>query len=348
MAGVSAPEPRRTVCVLGFGRSGTSLTMQLLATLGVGLGDTDDLLRPHEADNARGYWEPRWMVELNDELLGALGTTWWQPFPGDPGWERSPRLASLRARAQSLYEQKLGHLPLAGVKDPRTTLTLPFWQEIIPDPLYVICVRNPTDAIASIQRRPEPTLPTRAWGELWLEYTARALQGTAGRRRTLIFYEDYFRDARAQVARLGDLLGIDCDDERITRLIEQDLRHHRSSLLELSMAPGLSAPVRTVFLALRAAQQLRNLARAEADSVAVCDAIEQIVVDAWCASRDETAMRQRVEALERAQEHADALALELTRTQRELASREGELDELRSSARRRMTSALRRMRQRST
>lgn len=176
-------EPHSTVCVLGFGRSGTSLTMQVLKTLGVEIGADEDLLAPQEADNARGYWEPSWMVELNDEILAALGTTWWKPFRGSLGWAEAPELAPLRARAKQLFEEKLGRAAVTGWKDPRTTLTLPLWRQVIPEPLYVICLRSPVDAIASIQRRPEPTLSVREWSELWLEYTARALQETAGRQQ---------------------------------------------------------------------------------------------------------------------------------------------------------------------
>jgi hypothetical protein len=82
--GMSGP-----VCVLGFGRSGTSLTMRLLHLLGVEIGPQEDLLAPGEADNPRGYWEPRWMGGLNDEILAKLGTVWWRPLPAASGREAS-------------------------------------------------------------------------------------------------------------------------------------------------------------------------------------------------------------------------------------------------------------------
>ncbi|MGA2162949.1 MAG: sulfotransferase [Solirubrobacteraceae bacterium] len=181
---------RGPVCVLGFGRSGTSLTMRLLHLLGVDIGPQEDLLAPGEADNPRGYWEPGWMVALNDEILAKLGTVWWRPLPVAPGWERSADFDELRERASGLLEEKFGAAPLWGWKDPRTTLTLPFWKELVPDARYVICLRNPADAISSIQRRPDPELSIGAWGDLWLEYTARALRETQGCPRTLVFYED--------------------------------------------------------------------------------------------------------------------------------------------------------------
>lgn len=96
---------RVSVCVLGFGRSGTSLTMRLLHLLGVDIGPQEDLLAPGEADNPRGYWEPGWMVGLNDEILAKLGTVWWRPLPVASGWERSRDFDELRERASGLLRR---------------------------------------------------------------------------------------------------------------------------------------------------------------------------------------------------------------------------------------------------
>jgi hypothetical protein len=341
--------------------------MRILECLGVNLGPAEDMLAPHEADNPRGYREPRWMVELNDEILAALGTTWWQPFPGQPGWEDDPRLAPLRERAQALYAEKLGAAPLSGWKDPRTTLTLPFWQKVVPESLYVICVRNPIDAIASIQRRPEPTLPTPDWGELWLEYTARALHGTTERRRIIVFYADYFNDPGAPIAQLATLLGLPHEDERVAQaktVVEEDLRHHRSSPLELAAAPGLSAPVRTVYLGLCAAHRLRHMADAGEDARQISEAIERVAVDAWRASREATATRRHAEELTSSAEqlerstqqstaeltaakaHSDALGAHLTDAEDESRSLKHQLQTLQGSKSWRMTAPLRAVKRR--
>ncbi len=160
---------------------------------------------------------------------------------------------------EELLSEKFGSSPLWGWKEPRTTLTLPFWQELVPNARYVICLRNPVDAISSFQRRPEPHLPIRAWGDLWLEYTARALEGTQGQPRLLVFYEDYFRDGHRHIGRLGSFLGIDPDAtdglrERLSLEIDENLRHHSTSSRELAVAWGVSPAARLMFLALRAAE----------------------------------------------------------------------------------------------
>jgi hypothetical protein len=272
------------VCVLGFGRSGTSLTMRLLNLLGVEIGPEEDLLAPGEADNPRGYWEPRWMVELNDEILTKLSTVWWRPLQAEPGWERSSDFDELRERARRLLKEKFGTAPLWGWKDPRTTLTLPFWKELVPDARYVICLRNPADAISSIQRRPDPQLSIGAWGDLWLEYTARALEETHGCPRTLVFYEDFFQDALEQLAAIASLLDLrlfEQDDlqQRLLEEIAQDLRHHATSSHELAATWGVSSTARTLFLALRAAEDARRAASGRDKQIP--EAIGRIAPELW-------------------------------------------------------------------
>jgi hypothetical protein len=172
------------------------LTMRLLNLLGVDIGPAEDLTLPTEVENSRGYWEPRWLMDLNDEILARLDTVWWRPLDAELGWEHRSDLEPLREQARRLLQEKFGSAGLWGWKEPRTTLTLTFWRELVPDARYVICLRNPVDAISSFQRRPEPNLSVGAWGELWLEYTARALEQTRESPRLLVFYEDLLRDGR--------------------------------------------------------------------------------------------------------------------------------------------------------
>ena len=273
----------RPVCVLGFGRSGTSLTIRLLNLMGVDIGPVEDLVPPTEAENPRGYWEPAWMLEINDEILAKLGTDWWHPLLAEPGWEHGSEFEPLRERARGLLADKFGSVPLWGWKEPRTTLTLPFWRDLIPNARYVICMRSPTDAISSLQRRPEPNLSIRAWGDLWLEYTARALNETRGQSRLIIFYEDLLLYSSEEIARMASFLDLEPTDisgidSRLIQEIDHNLRHHSTSALELAVAWGIPPAARMLFLAVRAAESLRR-GSAQSDSYddkTVADAIERI------------------------------------------------------------------------
>lgn len=314
MLRMSAHSESQTVCVLGFHRSGTSLAARVLNLLGVDLGPEEDLLQPEEHDNPRGYWEPRWVIDINDEILAHFGARWWTSFPAAQGWETQPELQPLLDRARRLFDERLGTAPLRGWKDPRTSLTLPFWQAVAPeaDALYVICLRNPADAIASLQRRPEPNLSTRQWADVWLEYVARALDRTTGKRRLIVFYEDLLRDGRAEAARLASFIErpLATGDPRLEQVlpaIEPDLRHHLTSARELATIESLPSAARAAFLSLRAARQLPD------DETSA--ALERIVPQVWWA---------HVEA-NRAQGVADRQAEELATASTQLADARAEL-----------------------
>lgn len=329
----------RTICVLGFHRSGTSLTARALNLLGVDLGAEAELLPPSETDNARGYWEPRWMNDLNDELLAALGVHWWDAFPAGPGWEQAPQLDALRERAAALLEQQLGGRPLRGWKDPRMSLTLPFWRPLLEQPRYVVCVRNPVDAVASLQRRPALTLPVRQWGELWLEYTARALRETDGSPRLVVFYEDFFHDGARQVARLAAFAGIDLEagDARAQAAvaeIAQDLRHHTTSPFELAASPGIPASARMLYLALLAAHRPGG----EEPADAAAEALERLAPELWWEWREAA---QRGAELERLAPELERTAAELASVREALAGRDEKLAAMEGSLSWRVTAPLR-------
>ena len=342
------------VCVLGFGRSGTSLTMRLLNLMGVELGPQQDLVPPTEAENPRGYWEPQWMLELNDEILAMLGTDWWHPLPAEPGWEQRSEFDPLRERARNLLKEKFDTASVWGWKEPRTTLTLPFWRDLVPNARYVICLRTPADAISSFQRRPDPNLPIRAWGDLWLEYTARALGETRGKPRMLVFYEDYFRDGPSQIVRLASFIGLepgatDGLHERLFQEIDQNLRHHSTSSSELAVAWGLAPTVRMLFLALRAAEDLNqgNSTTRGDHEEQVSDAIErfapellseqQLLATYMSAAKDrlelidqlEVVAKERLELINELSQAVDARRHALDAASQRIDAQETELEALR-------------------
>ena len=127
-------------------RSGTSMVARILSECGVYLGESDELLPPAK-DNVAGHFEHQEFVQLNDDVLATLGGAWDVVPPRYAIWRRR-RLEPLRARAASLVERMRPHAPW-GWKDPRTSLTLPFWLDVVPDLRLVVCVRD----VVEVERR---------------------------------------------------------------------------------------------------------------------------------------------------------------------------------------------------
>jgi hypothetical protein len=272
---VSSP-PGSAVVILGMARSGTSAVAQLLALLGVQLGPPEALLPP-AGENAKGFFEHRGIVGINKALLERMGGSWSRPPRLPDGWQRDAGLEDLRARARELIaadfggrsEGALGGAPLWGFKDPRTSLTLPFWDELLRehggdgrpgrDVRYVICHRRPLDSARSLEKRDGIRLDDGV--ALWTRYTAAALAHTAGRPRILIGYEQLFADRQALVGELGGFLGVpergQSPDVRaaIDRWIEEGLRHHAGTLRELVEHPAVSPEAQALHLLLALASR---------------------------------------------------------------------------------------------
>jgi hypothetical protein len=181
-------------------------------------------------DNARGYWEQLEIYEINEEILSAFGGTWGRPPNLLPGWEHSPALAAIRNRASGSLTSLFGTREQRWAwKDPRASITLPFWRDLIGDMDYVLCVRNPADVAASLVRRGTDGLDFEDAVALWLRYLRAALDGTRGYRRLILLYENYFKDTERQLQRLINFV---CGD---ATLLEEDIRHKVEGFIE----PGL-------------------------------------------------------------------------------------------------------------
>src|SRR5262249_10651568 len=111
-------------------------------------------------------------------------------------------LVPLRRRAHALIDE-LYESETWVFKDPRVTHTLPFWKGVIGPMRYVLCLRSPAAVAASFEARNAEINPFEPAARLWLDGTARALAETNDAPRLALFYDDWFRDFDAQLARLA-------------------------------------------------------------------------------------------------------------------------------------------------
>jgi hypothetical protein len=240
------------ICVLGMHRSGTSLIARIVNLLGVSLGPESDIVQA-APDNPRGFWEhPRFRI-LNDELLARLGVSWDTVATLPAGWQDDRSLDDLRDQARRAIEMFAGEA-MWGWKDPRTCVTLPFWQPLTPPLRYIICLRSVLDVARSLEHR--DALPVQTGARLWVHYTAAAFQSTSGAPRVCVFYEDLLTDPGGQAARLSRF--INGDDHRaavpldeIRQAVDLDLHHHRSSLVDVVRDPALPDAAKSLFVMLR-------------------------------------------------------------------------------------------------
>ncbi|MGG2464364.1 sulfotransferase family protein [Streptomyces sp. RGM 3693] len=180
------------VLVIGMHRSGTSAVTRAVNLLGVPTCVPSDLM-PALPSNQRGHWESRTLVELNNTILHALGRSSWCPPPLDV-WAGAPQLPGLPPEHARHLLDRLHPTPQWVWKDPRTSLTLPFWFTALHDvPVaLVLCVRHPLEVAASIRRR--DGTPWEVALCMWERYLRHALAAAAGRPVLVTHYETLLAD----------------------------------------------------------------------------------------------------------------------------------------------------------
>lgn len=254
------------VCVLGMHRSGTSAVTRILHDLGVYLGPSHHHMKPRD-DNPAGFFEHQPLTDLNDQIVWDLRGTWFSPPVLPEGWVDAPILHSTREKARTLLEADFGTSPLWAWKDPRTSLTFPFWQPLLPPARCVLCLRNPLDVARSLRARDGFAL--EAGVDLWMQYVAAAVRHTRGVPVLLVSYDDVLDRAEETVDRLVAFATI-----RPTRQVRDaaaaraasnpGLRHHRATLDDLCRSGAASMPAVGLYLLLQSQLEAQRDRWAEA------------------------------------------------------------------------------------
>jgi hypothetical protein len=207
------------VLVTGSMRSGTSSLAGSLKLLGWHVPQPEV---PASERNAKGHFEPRWVIEFHKRLMrGALV----RPSDGSP---RALERVEQYAAAQGLEAELAGWLGEQAeervvVKDPHAAWLLPTWrnaaQQAGRDLRILTALRHPAEVVGSqdrtwgegrrtdAERRVKETSNTAAWLNVALVTEA----GSRGAPRAFIRYDDLLADWRTALARVSDQLGLGLD-----------------------------------------------------------------------------------------------------------------------------------------
>jgi hypothetical protein len=107
-----------------------------------------------------------------------LGGRWDAPPPLEPGWQDDISLAPFKTEAVELFAKAFGPRPIAW-KDPRASVLLPFWLELLDQPLAAVFVyRDPYEVASSLRSRDKlPITHGFASWERHVRMSARDLDG---------------------------------------------------------------------------------------------------------------------------------------------------------------------------
>jgi hypothetical protein len=243
---------RRCVIVAGMHRSGTSAYTRVVNLLGA---DVARELLPAGDCNERGFWEPSAVVDIHEQLLHALGSSWDDPFPLPDRWIEAGATQCAKQRLADEIRKDFGGSRLFVVKDPRITRLLPMWLEILDElaieTVVVIPVRNPLEIGASLETRDRFPL-----AKSLLLYARSCLDtelDSRRRRRLFVRYEQLLDDWRPFAARFAEATGSHTlppgakQADEIDRFLTAELRHHRYSRDDLSGTRDIAATTIEIF-----------------------------------------------------------------------------------------------------
>lgn len=190
----------RLIVVLGMHRSGTSALTRALAALGAALGPLGQLHQNSENVALRA---------VNERLLDIGGGTW--DAPPARGWLEAPAARAAVVQARETVAEQLGPAdpvtrngPVAW-KDPRTSVTVPFWLDVLDgDAVFVLVHRHPGEVAASLGVR--SSLGRGHSHALWERYNADALTDLAGRPTYIQPYSQLVAEPEVSLASLHGAL----------------------------------------------------------------------------------------------------------------------------------------------
>lgn len=132
------------VAVIGMHRSGTSCLAGCLEDLGLQLGEVNTAA-PH---NKKGNRENPRFWPIHDVVLARVGASWDNPPAESVAWT-ADEIAALKAVLADYAS-----LPRPwGFKDPRATVLLDGWFEVLPDLRLIASIRHPLAVAGSLAAR---------------------------------------------------------------------------------------------------------------------------------------------------------------------------------------------------
>ena len=226
---------------------------RLLHACGLYLGEKSELMPP-QADNPEGFWEHLGFVALNDELLNELGGAWDLPPKTDENFS-NPRFEPLGMKARLLIE-RFESTHIWGWKDPRNSLTLPFWQDLLPGLKTIIVVRNPLEVAHSMRERNGTSY---SFGlRLWEIYNRRLLEAASARERLITDYDSFFKNPEAELRRIGRFAGLPDNEADSAASLVSGRRRHTHFTIDTLIDAGVSAEIIELYRALIAEASAGN------------------------------------------------------------------------------------------
>ena len=210
----------RGVLVVGMHRGGTSAVTELLSR---GFELYEGRAR---ARRLRGYplHEISKLSLFNEGVLQHYGGSWDNP----PDMNFSSVIDQFGKEALALHLECLSRFRISWVwKDPRTSLLLPLWREVLGEEgLYIVVVQRRPEAVAASLCQRDRTWTMTQGISLHSQYWDAIEAGIKGSHRIVVDYDDLLDHTLAACESISEFLGIPFSAQKADWALQKRLRHH--------------------------------------------------------------------------------------------------------------------------
>lgn len=208
---------KKTVVVLGVGRSGTSLISGILHILGIDMGCT-----PGEGSrrNPTGGYEDRAVKQLIKKILSSVAKDDYDAYWNPPSQEK---MASLKGKFDSDIKHfisiKSKDKNLWGWKFPQTILLTELFLPHLENPYFVVVTRNQEGNLRSILNTTDVT-PSHALKiyNLHNQSIVDFLNAHPSLPRIFVTFEGILKNPIGEAERLADFLDVSLTNEKIQKI----------------------------------------------------------------------------------------------------------------------------------
>lgn len=218
---------QKAILVIGMHRSGTSALSGLLDEMGVFMGKS--LFSAQKGVNEKGFFENSALVSLNEKLLDATRWSWDDPLAECIDAHGMRSLVNFEYEANDVLHRDYENRECWGMKDPRTTLLLPFWKKIVAakpnlETSYILMVRSPFEVFGSLNKRDGFSLEKSLM--LWMNYTLSGYFNTLDQKCQIVAYDRLLEEPSKVAVEIASNAGLQVDfDESALSFVDKKLRN---------------------------------------------------------------------------------------------------------------------------
>ena len=254
MNSAPARNAQSKLCVLvaGMHRSGTSAVTRVINILGAAIAS--DLWPASIGDNDRGFWESTKVIQIHEELLQGIQSSYDDPLSLPDGWIKTKAAQRAEVQIAEFIKQEFGDSSIFVVKDPRISRLLPLWLKVLDKlkikSVVVLPLRNPLEIAGSLRKR-----NGFAQAKSLLMYTHCNLEAELASRdrpRLFVSYEQLLDDWRPFAERFKTLVGPRLRPQNrytveIDNFLTTELHRNISSREDFKLHPEMSASAIEIF-----------------------------------------------------------------------------------------------------